>query len=768
MKHTYNTFKILMVLLSLVALKSEAQSYCTAQATSTNDDEIFNVTFGSLNNTSNCSQTGGAGSLLNLYSNYTSVVAAPIIIQGFSYPLSITVGQCNSFAYSGYVRVWIDYNQNGLFTDPGEQVYQSASTTFAVAGTVLNAGNIVVTATATPGITRMRVAARESGLPSPCGNFTWGEVEDYNIQIITPTPCSGTPGANTITVPSASICPNSTALLGLAGNYTVIGISYQWQSSTVSPVGPFTSITSATNTSFTTPSLTVNTWYQTIITCTNAGPATTATGSPVMVSGIVTSTVPYFENFEGITANNKLPNCSWAASNIPSVTQTYIGALSANRIARSGSKFATFYAYFINGSNYFYTNGIQLNAGVTYSASVWYTTEYYGYTNVTDFSLLYGTTQTTTGLVTIASASPATSPVYKSLSNTFVVPTSGIYYVAVRATSNGNYGTQYITWDDLEVIAPCSLNSPSLSLSVSSQTICKGQSVNLTATGADTYSWSNGANTAIITDSPNYTTTYSVTVTSSLSGCPTLSQTTVFVNDVPNVIVYTNKPSICPGQSANITAIGASSYTWNTSSTSAGITVSPNTTTSYTVLASNQFNCVGQAVQQIVVKPNPTVTATNNAPDPNQICRGEAVTLTGNGAVTYQWAANTLFIQSATAIVSPQQTTTYTLTGTGANGCSGVTTLVLNVSDCTGLNQITTTLNGVKVYPNPTSGLFTVELNTTSIKTVQVIDLTGRVVMSNTSSSEKVNVNISALANGIYYVKIQSENAVEVIKVVKN
>lgn len=771
MKKTYNAFKFFIVLLSLVSLKSGAQSYCLPTTGSSYDDEIFNVSFGSMNNTSSCAQTGGPGSVINVYSDYTTLVSAPIMVQGFSYPLTVTVGQCNSFAYGGYVRVWIDYNQNGLFTDPGEQVWTSAYTTFAIAGTFINAGNITIPATATPGFTRMRVTAMESGIPSPCTSPTWGEVEDYNIQIITPTPCSGTPGSNTVVAPSASICPNSTAQLNLSASYTVIGITYQWQSSNVSPVGPWTSIPSGTNTAYTTPSLTANTWYQAVITCVNSGSSVTAASNSVMVSGVITSSVPYLETFEGITSNNKLPNCSWVASNVPSQTQTYINAASANRQAHSGSKFAAFYTYYVTGSNYFFSNGLQLNAGVTYSASLWFTTEYYGYTNVTDLSILYGTSQVTTGLVTIASQSPAASPIYKSLSNTFTVPSSGIYYIVVRSTSNGSYGTQYLSWDDLQVIAPCTLNSPSVGLSVSNQTICQGDAVSLTATGADTYTWSNGANGSTISDSPNVNTFYSVVGTSSLSGCDaTVQAQMVTVNPSPNIIAYTNKPMVCAGQSAILTAYGANTYTWSNASNNAMITVTPNTTSTYTVLGSNAYNCTSNGTVQITVNPNPTVAVSSNAPDQAQMCKGESVTLTGGGTgvVSFQWAANTLFIQASQAVVSPNTTTTYTLTGTNANGCSGVTTYVQVVSECTGINQITTTLSGVKVYPNPTSGLFSVELNNNSAKTIEVTDVTGRVIMTNTSNNEVVNVNINGLANGIYYVKIQSENAVEVIKVVKN
>ncbi len=136
MKKINTSIKVLSLAFLLASGSSKAQTYCAAAASSTADEEIFNVTFASLNNSSNCSTTGGGASILNRYSDYTALTA-PVIIQGFAYPLSITVGQCNTGTYSGYVGVWIDYNQNGLFTDPGEQVFMSVNTTFQIAGTIV-------------------------------------------------------------------------------------------------------------------------------------------------------------------------------------------------------------------------------------------------------------------------------------------------------------------------------------------------------------------------------------------------------------------------------------------------------------------------------------------------------------------------------------------------------------------------------------------------------------------------------------------------------
>ena len=173
----------------LASKQSFSQTYCPAAATSTSDDEIFNVTFGPLNNSSTCGTTGGTGSLLNMYSNYTNLTPQVFSI-GSNYPLSVTVGQCGLSAYSGIVAAWIDFNQNGLFTDPGEEIYVSPYTLFPVAGISLSApGGITIPFTATPGTTRMRIIADESSLaPGPCDSPTWGEVEDYNVTLLFPFP----------------------------------------------------------------------------------------------------------------------------------------------------------------------------------------------------------------------------------------------------------------------------------------------------------------------------------------------------------------------------------------------------------------------------------------------------------------------------------------------------------------------------------------------------------------------------------------------------
>jgi hypothetical protein len=581
-----------------------------------------------------------------------------------------------------------------------------------------------------------------------------------------PLPCSGTPATNSVTSNLSLVCPAGSASLGLVNSYTNTGINYQWYVSTSSALGPFVIVPSATASVYNPGNITVNSWYNAVITCASISASTAATAYNVMVAATTTSNIPYFEGFEGVTQNDRLPNCSWAISN--SLTcQTYTSSNTNSRIARTGTNFASFF-YNPGATNYFYTNGIQLTAGITYSASLWYISEHIGYNNWTDLSILYGTAQTPTGLVSIASTNgPAISNIYKSLSNTFSVPTTGLYYITVRGTGNTSSFAQWLTWDDLEITIPCSVNAPTVSLITNTTSICIGNQVVLNASGADTYSWSTGAVTSAITENPLVSTVYTIVGTSSLSGCSSMLTQMITVNPAPSVFIYANNTAICSGQTTNLTALGgANSYTWSNGALTSAVAVSPVVNSTYSVIGTNIFGCSSSAVQAITVNPLPIVGISTSAPI--NICKGETSTLTATGGVTYLWTSNTsaVVLLGSAVDVSPASTSIYTVTVTNANGCSAKATIVQNVSECLGLK--TNSVNSAKVYPNPTAGEFTVELNNTSEKTVEVVDVTGRIISSSTSSQEVVNVNISNLANGVYYLKIKSNTSFEVIKVVKN
>ncbi|MDZ4669016.1 MAG: BNR-repeat neuraminidase N-terminal domain-containing protein [bacterium] len=163
-------------------------AYCASAATTTADGEIWNVTIGTLNNTSSCTTTGGPGSILSGYSNYTETLNPVNLIAGMQMPFSVNASTCGG-QYNGVVGIWIDLNQDGDFLDAGETQYMSPSS-FLYGTAVFITGNIIIPCTATPGLTRMRVTQIETGTTpiSSCGTYGYGETEDYAVNIVNGAP----------------------------------------------------------------------------------------------------------------------------------------------------------------------------------------------------------------------------------------------------------------------------------------------------------------------------------------------------------------------------------------------------------------------------------------------------------------------------------------------------------------------------------------------------------------------------------------------------
>jgi hypothetical protein len=312
-------FQLLTIFIGL-SNASYAQ-YCAAGATSTADEEITNFTFATINNTTNCTTplTGtmgpAAGGTPSMYADFTSVSPATVL-GGATYPFSLTIASCNVTNWSSGSKIYIDYNQNSLFTDPGEEVYWSGTAPTACVPPTTLTGNITIPITATPGITRLRAINVEGGQASPttinpCGTFTWGEVEDYRVNIIPPVPCNATPFAGTI-VPASPVsqCPTN-ALNIFASNSTLAsGLVYQWQRSVNSGV-TWTNIAGATSLNYLIPAGTPSAWYRMISICTSIFAFDT---TDVLVVNVVNPTyanLPYtqgFENWTDYCANQDVPN----------------------------------------------------------------------------------------------------------------------------------------------------------------------------------------------------------------------------------------------------------------------------------------------------------------------------------------------------------------------------------------------------------------------------------------------------------------------------
>jgi bacillolysin len=157
---------------------STTVTYCASTSSNTADERIGKVVFGTISNTS----TGTAG-----YENFTA--QSTNVNRGTAYTVTITPTWTSTVYSEGYA-VWVDYNKNGLFTDAGELVFSKAASQ-----TTPVSGSFTIPSTATPGSTRMRVSMKYNAIPTSCESFTYGQVEDYTVNISS-TPFSGIAAIN--------------------------------------------------------------------------------------------------------------------------------------------------------------------------------------------------------------------------------------------------------------------------------------------------------------------------------------------------------------------------------------------------------------------------------------------------------------------------------------------------------------------------------------------------------------------------------------------
>lgn len=252
--------------------------------------------------------------------------------------------------------------------------------------------------------------------------------------------------------------------------------------------------------------------------------------------------------------------------------------------------------------------------------------------------------------------------------------------INLSASSSGTYEIEYSSPG-----APCNstttqtitINGLPTVYAGTDQEICKGENVTLTGQGANSYSWNQGVQDGV-PFSPISTNTYTVTGTNTVTGCSNTDQVTVEVNDKPTIKVTSADNSICEGENTNITATGGTSYTWDNGLSSApSHTVSPTTTTTYTVIGENADNCENTASVEITVHDVPNITASSDV----TLCEGESTTITANGPTGTAYSWNNGVGSGKSHIVSPTTSTIYEVTGTDGNGCVNTDNVTVSVDD---------------------------------------------------------------------------------------
>ena len=289
--------------------------------------------------------------------------------------------------------------------------------------------------------------------------------------------------------------------------------------------------------------------------------------------------------------------------------------------------------------------------------------------------------------------------------------------------------------------------------------------VKVSAPEGFSYLWQPGGETTkdIIAYTNNPGDSVTVTLTS-LTGCKTTLSTKLYPTRI-NAKFNVNDSVICVNESINFSDFSTSSninnnavipivqWDWRFGDGQIGsgttITHSYSSAGTYTahLVVTNQTDCMDSITKIITVNTLPTVAATSNS---TLICVGESATLTAVGANTYSWNPGGT---GTNITVSPTVTTTYTVTGTNANGCINTAIVTQSVDLCA--NSVAT--QGVKyfipnIYPNPTKGLFTIELNANT--QIIITNIFGQEILNEKRIAGKQLFDIQNQVNGIYFVKI--------------
>jgi len=260
---------------------------------------------------------------------------------------------------------------------------------------------------------------------------------------------------------------------------------------------------------------------------------------------------------------------------------------------------------------------------------------------------------------------------------------------------SGTIGAYVMAVSGVPAIAPITI------LNYGGSSFCTSNAITSpTLTGASTGTFSASpsgltinSSSGLINFSLSAVGTYSINFTPS---APCASATSFSLSILPSPTLSINSSSvpisttICAGESSTLIAGGATTYMWNTGEATNSITVSPTSSTIYTITGTS-LGCAAYNTANITVTPLPIISV-NSA----TICSGQTVTIIASGAATYSWNTGET---SNSLLASPTSSTIYTVTGTSL-GCASINTATVTVNPSPSL-----TINSTSICAGQTATL---------------------------------------------------------------
>lgn len=307
---------------------------------------------------------------------------------------------------------------------------------------------------------------------------------------------------------------------------------------------------------------------------------------------------------------------------------------------------------------------------------------------------------------------------------------------------------------------------PTLTLSPT-YNVCLGNTLAITANGANTYTWNTGTISSSIIVSPTANINYTV-MGKDLNGCSNTASTSVIVNSLPTVAVA-SPSTACLFSSVCFTASGANTYQWNgpcgftSSAQSPCFPVFSGCSCTFFVTGTDTNNCSNTATVCVNINSPPSLTVTSS---PSIICTGQTATLNVSGASSYTWSTGSL---TSSTSINPSITTNYSVTGSLANGCSSTSVITQYVSACTDISSNNLQTNEITIFPNPTNGIINVEFKYLPQNfSMEIFNTLGEIIFQSSIREIKTSIDNKNFSNGLYILKIlDRDNIILVKKIIK-